>query len=193
MIINKNDLNSIDITANILKKGQIVIIPTDTIYGFSGIVDFQNQYFQTDYKINAIKKSKEDKPLICLIEKPQDVFLYAENIPEKIINLWPNSLTVITDVKKNCPIKTQHKKIAFRCPNNKWLQNVIKKVEQPIFSTSVNMSGLKELKQIKDIIKKFQNNVDLIVNDGDIQASPSTIIEINNDNINVIRQGSIKV
>ena len=52
MILKKSDISSINKTADILKNGGIVIIPTDTVYGFSGIVDLSDStsHFETDAK-----------------------------------------------------------------------------------------------------------------------------------------------
>ena len=66
MILKKSDPSSIEETAAVLRKGGIVIIPTDTVYGFSGIVDLKaaGTNFETDTKIRAIKGRAESKPLI---------------------------------------------------------------------------------------------------------------------------------
>ena len=89
LIKNKSDKDSIETTADILKNGGIVIIPTDTVYGFSGIVDLKTTaghaaseqghtnpeagHFETDSKIRAIKGRAETKPLIQLIARPEDL------------------------------------------------------------------------------------------------------------------------
>ena len=65
MILKKSDPASIDTTADILCRGGIVILPTDTVYGFSGLVDIKanSKQFETDSKIRAIKGREENKPL----------------------------------------------------------------------------------------------------------------------------------
>ena len=92
MILNKSDPTSIETTADTLKRGGIVIIPTDTVYGFSGIVDLKNSavFYETDATIRAIKGRAETKPLIQLIARPEDLRLYTDdNIPDSLLAKWP--------------------------------------------------------------------------------------------------------
>ena len=78
MIIKKADEKSAEKTAQILKNGGITIIPTDTVYGFSGIVDLEGKTdYQTDVKIRTTKGRAESKPLIQLISKPEDLKLIS--------------------------------------------------------------------------------------------------------------------
>lgn len=193
MKITKNTQDSIQKTAEILKSGGIVILPTDTVYGFSGIVDKS----QTDAKIRSIKGRSESKPLIQLIAKPEDIFLYTDDkIPQNLLNKWPGALTIIVHTKKDAPLPENAKlpTIAFRCPGDMWLRNVIQECGVPIYSTSVNRSGKPVLDEQAAICEEFQNEVDLIVEDGDKKgALPSTLVTIENGTIKVLRQGSIKI
>lgn len=201
MIINKNDASSIAQTAEVLKKGGIVIIPTDTVYGFSGIVDLKDSttHFQSDAKIRAIKGRAETKPLIQLIAKPEDIRLYTnDDIPSSLLGKWPGALTIIVHIKDDAPLATtaipESRTVAFRCPGDKWLRKIIEECGAPIFSTSVNRSGQPVLDTTKGITTEFENEVDLIIDDGDKKgALPSTLVTIENGNVKVLRQGSVKV
>ncbi len=188
MICHKSDDNSIKVCSEYLLNEKIVIIPTDTVYGFSAIVN-EN----TDKKIRDIKGRSEKKPFIQLISSPSDIYKYADcKIPQKIFNLWPGPLTVIiSDIRlKGKEISTT----AFRCPGDEWLRKIIAECKMPVFSTSVNRSGFPVLDTEKDIISEFSNDADLIVLDGDKKnALPSTIIKIENDDFVVLRQGSLKI
>ena len=75
---------------DVLSKGEIAILPTDTVYGFSGIVDLPgNLAFNTDDKIRKIKGRDEKKPLIQLISKPEEVYLFTDiKIPEKSLKFF---------------------------------------------------------------------------------------------------------
>jgi len=198
MTINKSYADSAEQTAKILKKGGIVIIPTDTVYGFSGIVDCSttDSNFSTDCKIRSIKGRSETKPLIQLIAKPEDIKLYTEDsIPDVILEKWPGALTVIVHIKEDAPLSENAKlpAIAFRCPGDEWLRKVISLCAAPVYSTSVNRSGQPVLDTEVAIAEEFSNEVDLIVNDGDKKgALPSTLISIENGQIKVLRQGEVK-
>lgn len=195
MIIKKNDFASLEIAKNVLKKGGIVILPTDTVYGFSGLVDSSNFFQKTDDIINLIKKSPENKPLIQLIAKPEDIKKYTdEKIPENILKKWPGALTIIVKIKSNAPKYENLSSVAFRCPGDEWLRTLIEECESPIYSTSVNRSGKPVLDEISAIQNEFSNEVDLIIDDGDKKnALPSTLISLEDGKIKILRQGSVKI
>lgn len=201
MILKKSDSTSIEQTAAILKNGSIVIIPTDTVYGFSGIVDLKNasSHFKTDAKIRAIKGRAETKPLIQLIAKPEDIRLYTDDdIPSSLLAKWPGALTIIVHIKEDAPLAAtaipESRTVAFRCPGDAWLRKVIAECGAPVFSTSVNRSGQPVLDTTNSIASEFENEVNLIIDDGDKKgALPSTLVTIENRNVKVLRQGSVKI
>ena len=207
MILKKSDPSSIEETAAVLRKGGIVIIPTDTVYGFSGIVDLAQpagstggtKPFKTDSKIRAIKGRAESKPLIQLIAKPEDIRLYTDDeIPVELLSKWPGALTIIVHIKENSPLAAtaipQTRTVAFRCPGDAWLREIIARCEAPIFSTSVNRSGQPVLDTTAAITQEFSSEADLIIDDGDKKgALPSTLVTIENGQVRVLRQGSVKI
>ncbi|OJF75963.1 MAG: translation factor Sua5 [Treponema sp. CETP13] len=183
MILSKNNNTSIDKTATILNSGKIAIIPTDTVYGFSGIVP------QTDKEIRKIKGRAETKPFIQLISNPEDIYSLTKSVvPKKLIDLWPGALTIIVQ-DKNSETTT-----AYRCPADEWIRSVLSKCNTPLYSTSVNRSGHSILETIEDIKKEFSKEVALIIDDGDRKnALPSTIVDITDGTIRILRQGSLRI
>ena len=181
-LISKDDSNSAELTAQILKKGGVVIIPTDTVYGFSGIVP------SADTRIRSIKGREESKPFIQLIAKPEDLRLYTnDTVPTELLSKWPGALTIIVNNKNGGTT-------AFRCPGDAWLRKVIELCGAPIYSTSVNRSGEPVLDTQDAIIKEFSNEVDLIVCDGDKKgAKPSTLVSILDGAVKILRQGDVKL
>ena len=203
MILKKSDKASIEQTFSTLRAGGIVIIPTDTVYGFSGIVDLAKPAagtrFETDARIRAIKGRAESKPLIQLIARPEDIRLYTDDdIPPQLLAKWPGALTIIVHVKENSPLAAtaipQTRTVAFRCPGDAWLREIIARCEAPIFSTSVNRSGQPVLDTTAAITKEFSSEADLIIDDGDKKgALPSTLVTIENGQARVLRQGSVEI
>lgn len=182
MILKKSDPISITKTAELLVHGEIVIIPTDTVYGFSGIVP------NTEEAIRSIKGREEKKPFIQLIAHPEDVFLYTDSIiPKQVLDLWPGSLTIV--------VKDKNKKTttAYRCPRDAWLRAVIDRCNNPIYSTSVNRAGQPIVDTIHLITKEYSHIVSLII-DGDDErrkSLPSTIVDVTNHPLKILRQGAV--
>ncbi len=194
--IEKNDSASLQKAVDCLSAGKIVILPTDTVYGFSGLVDLKGSERKAcDSLIRKIKGRDEGKPFIELIASPEEIWNYTdEKIPENLLKLWPGPLTLIVPIKKDAPLDSQLQTIAFRCPGDPWLRNVIKLAGRPIYSSSVNRSGSPVLSSIAEIEAEFGEEVALIVRDGDKTGSlPSTIVAVQKGNIRIVRQGSLEI
>ena len=170
-----------DVVAAELRRGNIAVIPTDTIYGFSGLIG------KTAEAIARIKGRSEDKPFIALIAEPADIYRYTElKIPEHILNLWPAPLTLIV------PLKGQGTQ-AFRCPADEWLRSVVAAAGDAVYSTSVNRSGTPPLTDIKTICKEFEDSVGLVVDGGNLEGLPSTLVDLTSGTPHVLRQGSVVI
>lgn len=177
------------LVADCIKGGGVCVLPTDTVYGFSGIVP------QSQSRIHSIKGRDEGKPFIQLIAKPEDLYRYTDVvIPQQLFSLWPGAVTVIVPVKQDADKKTT---VAFRCPGDSWLRRVIDLVDAPIYSTSVNRSGEPVLGNVEAICQEFSGEVELIVNGDEIivpNAKPSTLVELLPDGkCKIVRQGSVVI
>lgn len=190
-IISRTEDSSAALVAQCIKDGGICVIPTDTVYGFSGIVP------NSQSRIYAIKGRDEGKPFIQLLAKPKDIYQYTDVvIPEQFFSLWPGAVTIIVPVKLNGEGITEKTTVAFRCPGDSWLRRVIDLVGAPIFSTSVNRSGQPVIGRVDSIYQEFAGEVELIVKGDEIvpQAQPSTLVELLPDGkCRIVRQGSVVI
>lgn len=184
MICSKSDSDSAQLCASFLKENKVVILPTDTVYGFSGIVG------STGGKIRRIKGREETKPFIQLISSPEALSCITDDsVPSSLLKLWPGALTIIVHDKNN-----SSSTVALRCPGDAWLRDVIRYAGSPIYSTSVNRSGQPVLKKIAEIRAEFEDEVALIVDAGDsLDAVPSTIVRIEDGRPVVVRQGALRI
>lgn len=97
-MVLKKSRDAIKSVVDALKGGNVVILPTDTIYGFSGVA---GTAFDAARKIQCLKGRDKDKPFIELIADAADVKSITNDvIPQSLLNLWPAPLTII--VKKAC-------------------------------------------------------------------------------------------
>lgn len=186
MMLSKYDPESVNECVKALNAGKVIIIPTDTVYGFSALAE---KCLNTDEKIRKIKGRSEIKPFIQLIGNPQEIKKYTNDvIPENILKLWPGPLTVIVHDK------TGSGTTAFRCPDEPWLCQILNQINYPVYSTSANRSGYPVLNSPEELNKEFQNEVELIIDGGLFSDTlPSTIIAIENGTVKVIRQGELKL
>ncbi|WP_338969670.1 L-threonylcarbamoyladenylate synthase [Spiroplasma endosymbiont of Labia minor] len=156
----------INIAIKQLKNNELIILPTDTIYGISAIFTDKNKI-----KINNLKKSDLNKPLIILVSSLIDA--------KKIIDLNDLIIDKLTSSKPTTVIaKAKHtsENIGIRIVNRNDIKKIIKEVG-PIFSTSVNVSGNHFLFEEIDL-NNFSSEIKNVFWVGNLDRNPSQIYEI---------------
>ncbi len=193
--ISKNDILK---AAAILKKGGVVAIPTETAYGLAA--DAMDG--EAVRRIFAIKgrSAKKPVPVIAGSLKMAKDFFYLGKIEEKMAReFWPGPLTMLLKPKKKFPavLARGRKKIAVRVSSSKIVAELFKKIRTPITSTSANLSGRAECYTPSCVRREFFKKTekpDMILDGGILpRRKPSTIVEICNGKIMVLRQGQIKL
>ena len=195
MICRKSDERSASIAVDYLRRGKVVVLPTDTVYGFSGIVDGRHYRYHTDRKIRELKGREESKPFIELLANPADLKKYTRDvIPDFLLEKWPGPLSIVVHTFLNFDDADTLTTTAFRCPDDDWLRKVISGCGAPIYSTSVNRSGAPLLDNVSAIRKEFPG-IELIVDDGEKRGGiPSTVVKIEEDgSVTLVREGAVKV
>ncbi len=182
MLITREDGKLSRVISTLLNSG-VVICPAFTIYGFSAAL-FD---VYANKKISLIKKREQNKPFIVVAEK-DFIIASAINInKEKLSFLLENGITVVVETGINMPTYASlNGKTAFRDANTPFLKHICKKT--PITSTSANVSGKEMGDDIKRIIKIYKGKVGAIVI-GKVKGIPSTIVELNKDNVIILRYG----
>jgi len=176
-----------------LKRGEVVLCPTDTVYGF--LADASNK--KTVDKIYKLKKRPRSKPLPVFVKDFAMASAIAE-IDEKqakiLKKFWPGKYTFVLQRKPGVKVYTTAKKIpiakqsrildevgtiAIRIPKHAFLQRLLKKIHRPLVQTSVNISNQAPMSHIQDIIDTFGKNNILIIDAGNLKKSkPSTITDL---------------
>jgi L-threonylcarbamoyladenylate synthase len=176
-----------------IENGGIGVIPTDTMYGIVGSA--LNKI--TVEKIFDLRRRDKNKPLIVLISKIEDVYIFNPDIPENTFNflrrIWPDKVTVIFSVadEKFNYLSRGTKTIAMRLPQNLELRELISKTG-PIVAPSVNTEGNSPSQNL-DEAKKYFPNLDFYVDGGELDNVPSTVIKFENGKVEVLRQGAWQV
>ncbi|MFP7699526.1 MAG: L-threonylcarbamoyladenylate synthase [Candidatus Phytoplasma pyri] len=175
-----------------MKKGSLIIFPTDTIYGIAAKIN-DNEGIN---KIYELKKRDFSKPLSVLIADLSQVrnFVKINSISRKLMNyFWPGPLTLILKTTSFYKKKNKEKNLGIRQPKNLLALKLLKKYG-PLKTTSVNISGLPPLNNYKVICQKYEKKVDYIFYNSDKNLSklPSTVLDLQfNNNFKILREGSI--
>ena len=183
MILSKAAPGSLEAAAAALRGGKLIVLPTDTIYGFSAI--------DTGEGAALIQKAKgraAEKGLIRLIASPTWLKRYTSaSLSEALLAFWPGALTLVAPLDGGGSA-------AFRCPGDAWLRQVIEKAGSAIFSSSVNASGETPLSKAADIEERFGDDAELIIEDEALDEAtplPSTIVDACARPYRVLRQGAV--
>lgn len=169
----------------VLKKGGIIIYPTDTVWGI-GCDATNNKAVQ---KIFKLKKRMDHKSMIVLICQPENIQTVVEKVPTIAFDLmesWNKPLTIVYDNAKNLAKKLigEDKTIGVRVSHNEFNKELIKELGHPIVSTSANYSGQPTPVFFNEIDPILLDSVDYVVDyerDNTAVVKPSTVIRIYKD------------
>ena len=175
----------------IINKGGIVIFPTDTVYGI-GCDPYNQKAVLSLYKIKKREKTKP-LPVIGYSKKELEKIAEFNDKAEKIAEMfWPGPITLILKVKDENIKKSLGlgKKIAVRVPNNQCALSLLKECKL-LVATSANISGATSLTDPNDC-KRDLNGYDLLIDGGILSDNgESTIVEIDENKLRVLRSGSV--
>jgi len=171
--------------AEVIKKGGLVIIPTETVYGIAA--NGLNQ--KTLERLYEIKKRPKDKPFSLHIadkEKVEEVVLGITPAAYRLMDkFWPGPLTLILNAKEKGTI-------GVRMPDNKIALEIIRQAGVPVVCPSANISGEKPPVNFQEAIKDLNRLVDLAVDAGVTEhKAESTIVDLTSEGVKIIREGAI--
>lgn len=183
----------IGIVARIIKKGGVIVFPTDTVYGLGANI-FNKVAVN---RIFSIKGRDFQKPLLVNIAKKNDLYKLVMEVNEDanvlVDNFWPGPLTLIFKRNNIVPewVCGNKDKIALRIPNHPVALKIIKSAGVPITSTSANISGGPEIDDIVSLDEKVRLKVDCIVDAGKTPSSLSTILDLTSSPYRLARKGKV--
>lgn len=172
--------------ADILARGGLVIIPTETVYGIAADLSSTKAID----RLYAIKGRPKDKPFSLHIDKKESVEGIARDIPiaayKLIDKFWPGPLTLILKSKSN-------NTIGMRMPDNAIALRVISLAEVPVACPSANLSGKPAPVDFPGAIKDLEGLVDFAIDAGPARLGiESTIVDLTNPGTKILREGAIK-
>ena len=185
---------SIQQAVEILKKGGLIIYPTDTVYGLG--CDITNpKAIEKICRIRGIKPEKANFSFVCYdISHISDYIKPIDNETYRILKkALPGAFTFIFNANKNVPklLSSNKKTVGIRVPDNNIAREIVKALGNPIISTSIRDDDeIIEYSTDPDLIhEKFETLVDLVIDGGYGENVPSTIVDCTTGEFEIIRQG----
>lgn len=171
-----NEEGVIDSAIYILNKNMPICSPTDTIYGVLAIDNEEAQ--ELLYKIRRPSK----KPFLRLLPDIDFLEMYGFKPNDKVFEL--SKLEGVSII-----IKAQDKSLGFRIPQKGFIKELLDKLKKPILAPSCNKEGESPAKSIEEAISYFKDEIPLYIDGGFIESPPSTIVEIEQNTIKIVREG----
>lgn len=172
----------------ILTRGGIVVYPTDTVYGIGCLM--------TNKKgIDAINSIKNKvKPRSIMLADLKEISQYAKVSNEAfrfLRSMLPGPYTFILPATRLVPrlLQTNRKSIGLRIPDHWFCQAIVREVGEPIITASVPLSHEQRHIDPIEIERHLGHRVDAVVDSGILPDVPSSIISLENDSAEVIREG----
>jgi L-threonylcarbamoyladenylate synthase len=175
-------IKDIQNSLKVLKKGGVILYPTDTIWGIG--CDATNP--EAVDQIFRIKKRGDTKSLLVLLDDPKKLSDYVKEIPDiawDLLKVSDHPLTIVYSGGINLASNIYHSdgSIGIRITGDIFCKELIRKLGKPIISTSANISGEQSPFIYKDISERIKSSVDYIVRwrqDDTARKTPSPIIKI---------------
>jgi len=165
-----------------LKKGKVILYPTDTIWG----IGYDATVSKAVERIYRIKQRVESKSMIVLLDQPDKLGRYVKNVPDvayDLIERYQEPLTIIyrdaMNVSRN--VIADDGSLAIRIVKDAFCREMISRLGRPVVSTSANLSGQASPMIYSMIPDEIKNNVDYAVKynrQSIIRTKPSTIIRL---------------
>ena len=192
-ILKAGDSQAIMETAAYINAGELVVFPTDTLYGV-GVNAFNEEAI---FRLYAAKERPLSKGIPILLADLDDVDKVASALPDLarklITRFWPGPLTVIVPKHKNLPKSiSADETVALRIPDHDVARAVIRAGGGAVATSSANRSGNKAPQTADQALAELEGTVAIVLDGGPTgQASPSTIVDCTGDRMRILRQGPI--
>lgn len=189
------DTRKIDQAVKLLKKGAVIIYPTDSVYSI-GCALSNKKALERLAQIKGIKLEKANFSLVCA--DLSDLSNYAKQVDTNIYKLMkralPGPYTFILNASSQVPkfFTAKKKTVGIRVPDNKIAQALIAELGEPLVATSVHDDQDDLMEYITDaelIHERFEKQVDAVINGGVGNMEASTIFDCTKNEAELIREG----
>lgn len=181
--------HEITAVAKALKQGQVGLFPCDTVWGLIGLIS--EPVITRLFKIK--NRDAKSAMLVLVANWDQVKFCTDPLTPWQIAELqknWPGATTYILPKNKNMPdtLTGGRETIGIRMPQFQPLNTLLEMINQPLISTSANLSGAKPINKPEELDPKLKTELDFIYDKAvPMQGTPSRIIDATTPKLTIIR------
>lgn len=182
---------SVTKAVNALENGDLIIYPTDTVYGI-GCNLYNKRALE---KLYLLKKKSRFDPISIIVADIRQASSYARisNFAFRILkHCLPGPYTFILPTTREIPkiMLSKRKEVGIRIPDNLVCHDILTYFSFPLVNTSVNMEADELLNDPDEIERRYQNDVALMLDANWLpNAQESTVVRLLNDEITILREG----
>jgi len=177
--------------ADVLRKGGVAIIPTDTVYGLAcGI-----SHDKAIKRIYSLKDMDPKKPLAVLVGDMTTVGVYARGVTTQYFRLLkrvlPGPYTFIFDATSEVPkiMLRKRRTIGVRMPDHPITLALLEELDEPLLTTSVRTPDDHWVIEPLEVESTLDDRVDVVVDGGPLVAQPSTVVDLSGSEPVLVREG----
>lgn len=192
-IIPARDRNTIEYATHLLRQGELIVYPTDTVYGIGAAVSNE----EAIRRLYSIKGRSPDKPVPLLISDVADVARIAEppTMFQKLANrFWPGALTIVMPRRqgfRSLALAGQDT-VGLRVPDEDVTRDIIHTLGEAITGTSANRSGQAAPTSAAQAAMQLGDLVSVVIDGGPRRGGQeSTIIDITSSPVHIAREGAV--
>lgn len=181
--------------AQLIRQGQLVAVPTETVYGLAG----NGLDEQAVRQIYEVKGRPAVKPLSLMVSDAGAIEEYCQDVPEQALRLaerfWPGPLTIVLNAKPNIPalVRAGGKTVGLRCPDHPMTLELLRLAALPFAAPSANPSGAPSPKCARDVLDYFSDSIAGVVDGGPCGiGTESTIIDMSSKPFKILRHGALE-
>lgn len=184
----------LDQAAELIKNGELVAVPTETVYGLAG----NGLDERAVEKIYELKGRPAVKPLSLMVSGPQAMDSYCVDIPPQARRLaerfWPGPLTIVLKSRETVPelVRAGGETVGLRCPDHPATLKLLELVGLPLAAPSANPSGEESPKTAEKVAEYFQAKLPGIIDGGPCSLGrESSLIDMSSAPYKLLRQGAL--
>jgi len=162
--------------AEILLRGGVALLPTDTIYGLHAVATNEAAVA----RIAELKGRGDDKPFVVIAASAAQLRDFGAEVPADLETLWPAPLTAV--------LRRGAGTVAARVPDLAWLRVLLVQTG-PLVSTSANRAGEPPILEVGELANEIADGLDAVLDSGRREGKPSTIVDFTGSQPRLIREG----
>ena len=185
---------NIEDAVQVIQKGGLVAVPTETVYGLAGN-GLNEDAVQAIYEV---KGRPAVKPLSLMVPDESAMERYCEDVPPQAHALakrfWPGPLTIVLKAKPEIPaiVLAGGKTVGLRCPDHPLTLKLLKSCGLPLAAPSANPSGEPSPKTAEQVLGYFDGKIDAVIDGGPCGIGrESTLVDLSSTPYKILREAAL--